>query len=246
VSKFIEKLKKAMEKEKEQKFVKNLKKILENKKDDLQSFYDLYGEFIQENRDFALSNCYYLFRADASKILSVEELLNMDEYVLNNYAFKEPEKLLISFKGRIKGLIGPLEGVLFLTHYRILGTGEMKGGSLPKRILEGAEVSMLKNINLMMKTLEEEALGEGFSERQFKLFPHNFPIINAYNINKTSYAINYAIQFEYLKRSKTKVKEFFVIIIPVKEEGEKSKEFKTRKKVILDKLEETLLKAQIK
>jgi hypothetical protein len=246
VSKFVEKLKKAMEKEKEQKFVKNLRKILEHKKDDLHSFYELYGEFIQENRDFALSSCYYLFRGDASKILTVEELLAMDENLLNTYAFKEPERLLISFKGRIKGLSGPLEGVLFLTNYRILGTGEMKGRSLPTRILEGAEVSMVKDINAMMKTLGEEAFSEGILEQQFRLFPHNFPIINTYNINKTSYAINYEIQFEYQKRSKTKVKEFFVIIIPVKEEGEKSKEFKTRKKVILDKLEETLLKAQIK
>ncbi len=251
MSKFIEKLKKAMEKEKEQKFVKNLKKILENKKDDIQSFYDLYGKFIQENRDFALSNCYYLFRREASKILSVEELLNMDQYLLNNYAFKKPEKLLISFTGKIKGLTGPLEGVLFLTDYRILGTGEMKGGSgsSTKGILTGAEVSMAKDINAMMKkkmtdTLEQETLGEGFSEEQFKIFPHNFPIINAYNINKNTYAINYMIKFEYQKKSKTKVKEVVVVIIPMKEEGEKSKAFKPRKELILDKLEETILKAQ--
>lgn len=242
-----------LEKKKRRKFSKILANILAEKQDDLQEFCFLYGKLIQEDLTFALSECYYTFRKRASKIISLGQLLEMDHIIMNTYAFKPPETLIKSFRGRVKRLKGKFKGVLFLTDFRILGAGIMseKGSSSslgPRNLISLAVAigkSIKENIRMNIKEGLRKRLGETFSESQLNLFQEVFPIFNAYRIQKSKNSIRYTIDFKYQKKNKTKEKSVVFTITPKKERNEKSKSFKKRKRSIIDTIEETLLTAQI-
>lgn len=247
----VDELRDLMKRGKAKKFVNGLIAILIDKKDDnIREFYDLYGELIRKNRSFALNKCYHLFRSKASNILFAETLTEMDRYLLTNFALSEQEKLITSFKGVFQRPKAKLKGHLFLTEFRFLGTGVLseKGqstaGTGPKSLLAAAVVITRDAQRNAIKTALRKAMGDKFSEEALNVFQHHFPIINAYNIKKSTTNIAYTIKLRYQARKKMKEKIMTFKVTPKSEKTESSQSFANRKEGILNAIEETLLKAQ--
>lgn len=244
-----EKIKDLFKRTKAKKFIKSLITILENNVSNLKEFYDFYGEYIKENRDFALNKCYHLFRTKASKIISVKDLVDMDDYILNNLVFTGEEKLITSFMGTFKRPKAKLVGHIFLTNFRFLGTGVLveKGstpGTGPKSLL-AAGIAIARSASRdAIKNALVKGMGQKFSEEMMSIFDNHFPIIDAFNIKKKKNQISYSVKLEYQKKNKTKQKVLDFSVKPKKEKGEDKTSFINRREQILNKIESILLKSQ--
>jgi len=246
----IDELRDLMNRRKAKKFVNGLIPILiEKKQNDINEFYDLYGELINENFGFALNRCYHLFRSKASSILVAETLAEMDMYILSNFALAEQEKLITSFKGVFKRPKAKLKGHVFLTNFRFLGTGTLseKGstpGVGPKSLLAAAVVISRDARRNAIKKALVRAMGDKFSEKALNVFQYHFPIINAYNVKKSSNNVAYTVNLKYQVKKKMKEKIMAFKVTPKIEKTESPQSFAIRKEEILNVIEETLLKAQ--
>lgn len=245
----IEELDDLMARRKAKKFIAGIIAHLAQKKDtNIQEFYDFYGGFISKNLPFALNYCYNLFRSKASKFLPAETLAEMDRYLLTNFALSEQERLITSFKGEFQRPKAKLKGHVFLTEFRFLGTGLLseKGQSAtgmgPKSLLSLA-VSMAREAqrNAIKKALKR-AMGDKFSDKALNVFQHHFPIINAYNVKKSSSNVSYTVLLKYEQKGKMKEKVMTFKVTPKSEKIDSN--WGARKLQILDAIEETLLKAQ--
>ena len=246
----VDELRDLMSRNKGKKFINGLIAILTEKKDtDIKEFYNMYGELIKENISFALNRCFDLFRTKASKFLSAETLMEMDQYLLSNFALSEQEKLITSFKGEFQRPKAKLKGHIFLTDFRFLGTGILteKGSSTgtgPKSLIALATtLARDAQKNAIRKALQR-AMGEKFSEEALNVFQYHFPIINAYNVKKSKNNIAYTITLKYQVKKKMKEKTMTFKITPKKEKTEDPQSFAERKEKTLNSIEETLLKAQ--
>jgi len=244
-----EKVKDFFKRTKAKKFIKSLIAILEKNVSNLREFYDFYGEFIKANRTFALNKCYHLFRTKASKIISVKDLVDMDDYILNNLVFTGEEKLITSFMGNFKRPKAKLKGHIFLTNFRFLGTGVLveKGSTPvtgPKSLLAaGVAIAKVASRDAIRNALVK-GMGQKFSEEALNIFDNHFPIIDAFNITRKKDHISYSVKLEYEKRNKTKQKNLDFSVKPKREKGEDKSSFQDRREQILNEIESTLLKSQ--
>lgn len=249
----IEELNDLMARRKAKKFIAGLLAHLFQKKDtNIQEFYDFYGGLISKNLPFALNSCYNLFRSKASKFLTAETLAEMDRYLLTNFALSEQEELITSFKGEFQRPKAKLKGTVFLTSFRFLGTGVLaeKGSSSSMSRPHGLVVAVASvaiqaareaQRNAIRKALKK-AMGDRFSDKALNVFQHHFPIINAYNIKKSSSNVSYTVLLTYEQKGKMKEKVMMFKVTPKSEKIDSN--WGARRLQILDAIEETLLKAQ--
>lgn len=244
----IDELNDLMARRKSKKFIAGILAHLAQKKDtNIQEFYDFYGGLIKKNLPFALNYCYNLFRSKASKFLPAETLEEMDRYLLTNFALSEQEELITSFKGEFQRPKAKLKGHVFLTGFRFLGTGMLaeKGKTTtvgPQSLLSIAIQAAREAQRNAIKKALKRAMGDKFSDKALNVFQHHFPIINAYNIKKSSSNISYTVLLKYEQKGKMKEKVMTFKVTPKSEKIDSN--WGARRLQILDIIEETLLKAQ--
>lgn len=227
--------------------------FVEKRASNITEFYDLLGELIKEDFVFFLNACYFSLKKNAAKIISATTLSEMDKYVLENFCFNPEEKLIASTRGQFIRPKGKLTGFLYLTNFRLIGDGVLSEQQKSSPVvshsaLRGAIKMGVRGIKDAQVRAVREALkktmGDKFSEQALKIFPHHFPIMNAYNIKKGSKSVSYTMTIEHEQRGKMKSKVMNFKIVPKKEKGEDSTSFNKRLGEILNAIEETLLKAQ--
>lgn len=166
----------------------------------------------------------------------------------------EREHLVISFDGKVERYGEEFKGNLFLTNLRIGGIGAIKRISMNKGpVLGGWMVAGLLGATLMALATPDEKemkkslkwaitreMRETFSDVELGKFKCNFPIIKAYNINKSLKNISYSIKINYEHQFELKAIGFR--ITPFKNKKEKKKEFYYRRIAVLNTIEETLIK----
>lgn len=245
----IEELKVLLANNKAKKLSKSLAIVLAENKENIGEFYNWLVELIKHNSTNFFRNCYFRIKNEASKIISATALAEMDKYLLDNYAFSEAERLLASFRGVYKLPKAKMTGFLYLTKFRILGDGflEEKGKSAtgPKSLV-GLAVQLRREAqrNAIKKALIA-ALGDKFTEDALMIFPHNYPVMDAYNIKKSNKSISYTVTIRYqTKKGKEKEEVLTFDVIPKKEKSETPDSYNSRKEQILNAIEEVLLKAQ--
>jgi hypothetical protein len=226
--------------------------FVEKRGSNITEFYDLLGELIKEDFEFFLNACYFSLKKNAAKIISATTLSEMDKYVLENFCFNPEEQLIASTRGQLIRPKGKLTGFLYLTNFRLIGDGvlseqqsspvvshsALRGGI--KMAVRGIKHGQVRAVREALK----QAMGDKFSDQALKIFPHHFPIMNAYNIKKGSKSVSYTMTIDYEQKGKMKSKVMNFKIVPKKEKGESSTSFFIRLGEILNAINETLLKAQ--
>jgi len=235
---------------KKKEFARAMFDILTEKQYNLPDFYDFFGKLIKEDINFSMSKSYFYFRKNAQKLLSIDQLMEMDKVLMENYALSKHEPVEYCFLGhanRSTPMYGiAVFGVIYITKLRVIGLGryfkhsESLMGDVVVAISSPVSGALDKTFrNAILKTL-----GDDFSEAEFTKFDHIFPINNPYKIRKKKYFVGYTTDIEYEKNSKTQKKKFIIKLIPVREKKEDKKAFATRKKEILKKIESFLLSYQ--
>lgn len=235
---------------KKTKFAKAMAEVLKEKQYNLPDFYDFYGKLIKEDTNFAMGKSYILFRKYAQKILSLEQLMEMDKVLMENYALSKYEPIEYYFLGHIVRSTPTVAiniiGIIYITKLRVIGVGiSTKGSWEPITALAGA-ISPPDSgaLDKTFRSTMQKTLGDDFSELEFTKFDHIFPINNPYNIKKKKNIVEYTTDIEYEKKDKTKKKQLIVGLIPLKEKKEDKKAFVKRKEDILNKVESFLLSYQ--
>ncbi len=234
------------------KIVKALIPILvEKRNSNITEFYDLLGELIKEDFEFFLNRkVYFYLKKDAAKIVSATTLSEMDRYILENFCFNPEEKLITSTRGVFVRPKGKLTGYLYLTNFRLIGDGVLSekqsstvtSHSALRALVKGA-VGAVKDAQVAaVRKALKISMGDKFSDKALKIFPHHFPITNAYNIKKGNKNVSYTMTLEYEDKGRMKSKVMNFKIVPKSEKGETN--FGQRLGENLNKIEETLLKAQ--
>ncbi|MBA7514811.1 hypothetical protein ES705_06846 [subsurface metagenome] len=168
----------------------------------------------------------------------------------------EREHLVTSFKGKLERIGAKFKGTLFLTNLRFAGNGKLKqiplnkGGTLAGMALGGLlgySIAAIfiedgkKKGETLRNVFEKEMINK-FSKEALSKFDYNFPIIKAYNINKSIRNLSYFINLNY--RNEYGLKTIGFIVTPLQEKGETKNDFYTRRIETLDRIEETLIKTQ--
>lgn len=261
VSELIAELKKVIDNKKRKKLIFMLMVILKFKKQSkIIDFYNIMGELLHSNYDFVLNKCYFHLKKKAGKILTPDELFEMDKYILENFCFGEVEKLLTSFKGLFSRPKSKVNGYIYLTNFRFLAHGKIKEKKIssgpmtgPKRIYElpfyiaaqAIRESRKAQMSALKKSLQQ-AMGPSFTETALHIFPSHFPINDAYNIkvSKNSTSFKYTIKLKYPYKKSFKTTEVEFKITPIQEGNENSSEFNMRRDQIYASMEEILGKNQ--
>lgn len=226
--------------------------LAEKKESDITDFYDVLGELIKEDFTYFLNSCYFRLRKQAANLLSAKILSEMDKYILENYCFSQDEKLVTSTKGVFVRPKGKLTGYLYLTNFRLIGDGvlsEQQSSTVVSHSVLRATIKMARNsvkdarVKAVSNALKT-AMGDKFSDQALKIFPHHFPIMNAYNIKRGNKNVSYTMTIDFEKRGKMKSKIMNFKFIPKKEKGEDSTAFKERLGKTLNSFEETLMKVK--
>jgi hypothetical protein len=237
----------AFQRQKAKKFGKALVNVLESIKDDLISFFDFYGGYVKQDLNFALNKCYHYFREKASKIIPANSLMEMDKYIMDNYVFGANERLITSFKGNVSLPKAKLIGHVFLSNFRFLGTGILneKGKSPGSGSLIGTAVLIARERKRQaIKRALQKGMGNKFSEDAMNIFQYHYPIIDAVDIKKKNKKISYSVKMEYEHKGKERSEILRFTITPKREKGEDKSSFENRSEIILNNIEETLLKSQ--
>lgn len=143
-----------------------------------------------------------------------------------------------------------------MTNLRLGGTGTLKQISLNKKLIIGGWLlAGLVGATLMsFSTLDDKEksksikwaikreLTNTFSDEELGKFKHNFPIIKAYDIEKSKDNIIYFIKLSYEHQIGLKAIGFK--LTPLKEKNEKKNDFNIRRTEVLNRIEETLIKTQ--
>ncbi|MFW9866519.1 MAG: hypothetical protein ACFFEN_10530 [Candidatus Thorarchaeota archaeon] len=220
----------------------------------LEEFCEFFRELMREDASFIVNQVYDEFRVSASKFLSFDELMNIDERIMKNYVISEREQYITSFKGSVE-LIGVFfEGFLILTNLRLAGIGTVKRspsdkfdywGAYALGGLIGATIAneVIKDRKQKGESIQwalKRDLGNLFSDKVLDKFDYNFPIIRAYDIKRTIKSLSYNIKLKY--EHEFGLKTVRILIRPLQEKNEKKSDFLTRIEDILAKVEETIYK----
>lgn len=223
----------------------------------LEEFYEFFRQLIREDSSFIVNQVYHEFRVGASKFLSINELMNIDERVIKNYVNSEREQYITSFEGSIEIIGAFFKGFLILTNLRIAGLGTIKRsptdigaywgayalGGLIGATIASEVIKERKKIGESVKWAFKRDMKDSFSEEALDKFNYNFPIIKAYDIKKTINSLSYNINLKYEHEFGLKAVRFQ--IKPLQEKDEKKSDFLTRTKDILAMIEETIHKTQL-
>ena len=246
----IEDLRTIISSGKKTRFGKAMGDILAEKQNNLPDFYDFYGKLIREDTNFTLSKCYIYFRKWAQRILSIDQLMEMDKILMENYALSKHEPLEFCFSGAI-GRSAPtmgisVTGVVYITKLRVIGIG-----AVFKRRIEviSAIVGAIAPpapgaLDKTFRNRMQETLGDDFSESEFTKFDHIFPINKPYDLRRKKKFVGYTTDIEFEKKGKTKKKKLIILLMPTKMRNEDKNAFATRKEELLNKIESFLLSYQ--
>ena len=233
---------------KKSKFAKAMAEVLREKQNNLPDFYEFFGKLIKEDTNFTLSKCYIRFRKYAQRILSIDQLREMDKILMENYALSKHEPIEYCFLGsifRIGATWGSsLFGVIYITKLRVIGLGSYHQSSGVRAIAKAVSSSISDTSHKAFRHSMQKTLGDDFSEAELTKFDHFYPIINMYNIKKKKDIIVYTTKLEYEEKGKTKTKKLTIKLKPEKEKNEDKIAFATRKEEILNKIESLLLAYQ--
>ncbi|MFX1573147.1 MAG: hypothetical protein ACFFB0_10395 [Promethearchaeota archaeon] len=244
----FEDLRTIMRSGKKKQFAKAMLEVLKNKQNNLPDFYDFYGKLIRENINFALSKCYYQFRTYAEKILSIDQLMEMDKFLMENYALSKYEPIEYLFSGQILRMVATwgstLTGIVYITKLRVIGLGFYMQSSLIRDIARALSSSVSDTSHKSFKYTMQKIMGNDFSESELTKFDHFYPIMNPYNIKKKKKVIKYSTNLEYDKKGKTKTKKLIMKLIPLKERNEDIYAFNIRKEELMNRIITFLLSYQ--
>ncbi|HEC36931.1 hypothetical protein LCGC14_0473830 [marine sediment metagenome] len=242
---------------KEKKLVKYLILKLKETLNNLQEFNDFFGGLMKEDPSFIVNQIYYDFREKASKILSFDDMKEIDKYIMGNYTNGEREHLITSFKGNLERVGAFFEGNLLLTNLRMAGIGTVKRNPWDRaQYMAGYAIGGLIGAAITSSFLKdkqqkgdsigwalERDMKNTFSEEALSKFKHNFPIINAYDIKKSITNLSYFVKLKYEHEFGIKAIRF--IVTPLQEKLEKRGDFYTRRQEVLNRIEETLINTQL-
>ena len=168
----------------------------------------------------------------------------------------EREHLVTSFKGKLESYGELFKGTLYLTNLRLGGMSKIKRIPMNSNLIMGGYyLAGLVGATLMAFATSDEKekersikwalkreLANTFSDEELGKFKHNFPIIKAYNINKSIKDVIYLIKLSY--EHQFGIKAIGFKITPLKEKNERKNDFNSRRIEVLNKIEETLSKTQ--
>ena len=216
-------------------------------------FYSIIGELINANFKYFLNSCYSHLKNKASKVLTPDKLIEMDKYILENFCFKEKEKLLTSFKGEIKRHGVNVVGYIYLTNLRFLADGKLKEKKVKKYFVGGPKRIYELPFALAGKAIREArirrraAIKEALLEDYVFFFKKNFPIkkVNSIERTKDKLGLRYSIKLELQDKDQIKEKKIKYTIHVFRHKKEKHKDQINRVDGVLTIIEETLKPSQI-
>ncbi len=94
-------------------------------------FYDFVGNMFVNRPKFFMTTFYKIYNKNIVKILSPEELFEMEQHILQKHCLYPNEKLVISFDGKFVLGVGKEVGRLHLTTERIIIQGSIKSTGIP-------------------------------------------------------------------------------------------------------------------
>ncbi len=235
---------------KKKEFARAMFDILTEKQHNLPDFYDFFGKLIKEDINFTMSKSYFFFRRYAQNILLLEQLMEMDKILMENYALSRHEPIEYYFSGQINRYTPTIgigvRGVIYFTKLRVIALGpSTKDSETFTGLIAGAISPPVSGaLDNTFRNRIQETLGADFSEAEYIKFDHIYPINKPYNIRKRKNIIKYKTDIEYKTKGKVKKKKLFIGLIPLKEKNEDKNAFDRRKEENLNKIESFLLSYQ--
>ncbi len=250
-------VKKLINSRKKKNLVKDIFLKLKHSGNDLQDFNEFLGELMKVDSSYIINEIYYEIREKASKILSFNNILKMDEIILGNYIHSEREQFITSFKGSLEIIGARIEGYLVLTNLRIAGVGIVKrnlsdeiyywnaavlGGLLGATVAKKVIKERVKRGDSVQWAFNRD-MRNIFSDEELHKFNYNFPIIRVYDIKTTFESLSYYIKLKY--EHEFGLKAVRIRITPQREKVETKRMFATRRNEVLERIEEVLLRTQL-
>lgn len=215
--------------------------IIKRKETPLKETYDIIGELTQKDPETFLKNIFPILQSRIFKILNLKVIHEWNEYILKNYCFLEGEELILSFTGDTYVRRSNLEGLIYLTNYRLINVGTPMMGpsafSIFDAFLSAGIESRRKGIRdsiskLYTKEISTSNIGE---------WGYMIPIINAYKINKEKKKISYVVKLDTGKHSS----KYYIEIIPFRSiKFQTKEEFIKQREEVLHQIQQQLLKHQ--
>ncbi|MHA1337759.1 MAG: hypothetical protein ACTSW3_04065 [Promethearchaeota archaeon] len=186
-------------------------------KNNIQEFGDLIVELAKKDMDFFIEKLYPAIQIQMKK-LPINEKFDVEKYIINNYCLYPREKIIETFTGRIIDSHKILKGIIFLTNYRIIASGDVEykksmAPGLIGTVLDVKKFAMNRAITIYI----QKKLNEEIAEKNILTYGYVYPINNIFSIYKSKKAVNYKFYLEYERKGKFEKKLFIVSITPNKD-----------------------------
>ena len=182
--------------------------------DNITTFYEFFGETFIMDPKYFMEKFLKTYLKNITKLLDLQQVFNMEAYVLQKHSFYENEKIIASFPGEISIGSGKKVGRIYLTTFRIIliGTNKSKGIPMVTTSLLGMAInkSIQKSI---VKNLQSKI--SQITSSELPCLGHQYPMFGLQKIKLGNKSVTYRVLLETTSSSGATLKKKYLIkVVP--------------------------------
>lgn len=241
-------LKQLIENEKKREIIRYFKNLFKNYSYDInlrKKIYDLIGDLLNQNPEYFMNKLYIPLNQKTNRLLSTQQKLEMEEYILKKFCLYKGERLITSSIGMITIGAHQINGRFYATNRRIIAQGfiikRITGATGGDSIILGVVTVLVDFYNFIygLSSPWKKILKREFNEIK-PCFGFEFPYISINQIQRKKKNIKFVLKYEYEHKGELKIKTPKLGIIPLKEKDENKNDFKKRRERVLSEINEIL------
>ena len=185
-----------------------------NKVDNVSAFHDFFGETFIIDPTYFMAKFLKTYHKNITKLLDLQQVFDMEAYVLQKYSLYGNEKIIASFPGEIIIKNGKTVGRIYLTTFRIILIGTSKSKGVPMVTTSLAGMAINKSIQKsIVKTLQAKM--SQITSLELPCLGHQYPMFGLQKIKLGNKSVTYRVLLETTSYSgATRKKKYIFKVVP--------------------------------
>ena len=178
----------------------NVYKDVIDRINNVSTFYEFFAETFLIDPDFYMEKVFKLYNQNITNILTLESVFDLETFVLQNHCFYEDEKMKAIFPGQIMiGVMKPtgkIVGRIYLTNFRIILAGSIKGKGIPMVTTSLGAYLFNKSIHKSIMKKMQSIISKSTSS-ELPCFGYQYPFFGVQEIASGKKSVGYRLAFHY-------------------------------------------------
>lgn len=182
--------------------------------DNITTFHEFFGETFIIDPNYFMEKFLKTYYKNITKLLDLQQVFDMEAYVLQKYSFYENEKIIASFPGEISIGSGKKVGRIYLTTFRIILIGINKSKGVPMLTTSLVGMAINKSIQKsIVKNLQSKI--SQITSSELPCLGHQYPMFGLQKIKLGNRSVTYKVLLETTSSSGSILKKKYLFkVVP--------------------------------